>query len=56
MVSQNKKKLRKLLDERCLDIEWLNRFIIYSNNIVKYGKVVIKYKKKNGLLDKIRKF
>ena len=36
MVSQNKKKLRELLQEREITPERFEKFIIYSNNIVKY--------------------
>ncbi len=57
MVSQNKKKLKNLLEQNCLNIERLNKFIIYSNNIVKYSKVVMEYKKKRGSIgDVIKKF
>lgn len=36
IVSQNKKKLRKLLQESEITLERFEKFIVYSNNIVKY--------------------
>lgn len=36
MVSQNKKKLRKILSQRTITAEWFEKFILYTNNIIKY--------------------
>jgi pyocin large subunit-like protein len=47
IVSQNKKKLRSLLKEERYTPERIEKFILYSNNIVKYGKVIMEYKEKD---------
>lgn len=44
IVSQNKSKLIKLLKWDYLTPEWFNKFILYTNNIITYGKVVMEYK------------
>ena len=58
IVSQNKKKLRKLLQESEITLERFEKFIIYSNNIVKYWKVVMEYKEKDTkrTFEKVMKF
>lgn len=43
MVSQNKKKLIKLFMGRRLTPQWFEKFLLYSNNIVKYGKIYMEY-------------
>jgi len=47
IVSQNKKKLKRLLDESSITLEWMGKFILYTNNIVKYGKILMEYKEKD---------
>ena len=47
IVSQNKKKMRKILKEERITPERLEKFILYSNNIVKYGKIIMEYKEKD---------
>ena len=44
IVSQNKKKMRDLLGVNNFTPEWFEKFILYSDNIISYGKVVMKYK------------
>jgi hypothetical protein len=44
IVSQNKSKLIKLLQWDYLTPEWFEKFILYSNNIISYGKIVMEYK------------
>lgn len=44
MISQNKTKLVKLLDGEWLTPEGFGKFIMYTNNILKYGKVYMEYK------------
>lgn len=44
MVSQNKKKLKKLLSESNYDMEWFIKFNLYTKNINHYGQILIKYK------------
>ena len=44
MLSQNKKKLVKLLDWDWLSPEWFDKFLMYTNNIIKYGKIYMEYK------------
>lgn len=44
MVSQNKKKLKKLLSESSYDVEWFIKFNLYTKNINTYGQILIKYK------------
>ena len=47
IVSQNKKKLKGLLKEDRYTPERLEKFILYSNNIVNYGKIIMEYKEKD---------
>lgn len=58
IVSQNKKKLKKLLEESSLTIERLDKFILYSNNIVKFGKAIMEFKENDTkrMFDKVIKF
>lgn len=44
IVSQNKKKMRKLLQVENLSAERFDKFILYSDNIVSYWKIVMRYK------------
>ena len=39
IISQNKKKLKILLDQNILQPELFNRFILYTDNIKKYGEI-----------------
>ena len=43
MVSQNKKKLVRLLNSKRLTPQWFEKFILYSENIKKYGKIYMEY-------------
>ena len=58
IISQNKKKLKKLLNQRAITSERFERFILYTNNIVKYWKILMEYKEKETIksFDKIKKF
>ena len=47
IVSQNKKKLKKLMNDRELTPERLDKFILYSNNIIEHWKIVIKYREQD---------
>lgn len=57
MMTQNKIKLRTLIKEKKLTPEWLDKFILYANNIVKYWKIVMEYKEEDSIrtFNKIRK-
>lgn len=44
MVSQNKKKLKKLLSECTYNSEWFIKFNLYTKNINTYGQILMKYK------------
>lgn len=44
IVSQNKKKMKKLLQVENLSAERFDKFILYSNNIITQWKIVMKYK------------
>jgi hypothetical protein len=58
IVSQNKSKLIKLLNWDYLTPEWFNKFILYTNNILTYGRVVMEYKEVDTrrTFEKIMKF
>lgn len=58
IISQNKKKLRKLLEEKSVTIERLDKFILYSSNVVNCWKVLIKFREKDikRSFDRITKF
>lgn len=58
IVSQNKSKLIKLLNWDYLTPEWFNKFILYTNNILTYGRVVMEYKQVDirTTFEKIMKF
>ena len=58
IVSQNKSKLIKLLKWDYLTPEWFNKFILYTNNILTYGRVVMEYKQVDirTTFEKIMKF
>lgn len=44
MLSQNKKKLKKLLSKCTYNSEWFIKFNIYTKNINTYGQILMKYK------------
>lgn len=44
LLSQNRTKLIKLLNKDRLTPEWFDKFILYTNNILKYWKVYMEYK------------
>ena len=44
MVSQNKKKLKKLLSECSYNSDWFIKFNLYTKNINTYGQILMKYK------------
>lgn len=51
MVSQNKSKLKDLLEQNILQPEVFNKFMLYTDNIIKYWKIYMEYKsKKNEIL------
>jgi hypothetical protein len=52
IVSQNKSKLVRLLQWDYLTPEWFSKFILYTDNIKNYWKVVMEFKQ----LDTIRTF
>jgi hypothetical protein len=58
IVSQNRTKLIKLLNTDYLTPEWFEKFILYSNNIISYGKIVMEYKEVDTrrTFDNIMKF
>lgn len=43
IISQNKKKLKILLDQNILQPELFNRFILYTDNIKKYGETYMTF-------------
>ena len=44
IISQNAKKLTKLLRTKRLTPSWFEKFLLYVENITKYGKILMKYK------------
>ena len=44
MLSQNKKKLKKLLSKCTYNSDWFIKFNIYTKNINTYGQILMKYK------------
>jgi hypothetical protein len=46
IVSQNKSKLKDLLNENILQPELFARFILYTDNIIKHWKIYMEYKSK----------
>ena len=44
ILSQNRSKLIKLLHGDWLSPEWFEKFIVYTNNILKYGRIYMEYK------------
>ena len=43
MISQNRTKLIKLLMWKRLSPPWFEKFILYTNNIIKYWKIYMEY-------------
>ena len=51
IVSQNKSKLKDLLEQNILQPEAFSKFILYTNNIIKHWKIYMEYRsKKSDLL------
>lgn len=46
IISQNKTKLRNLLDHNILEPELFNKFLLYTDNIIKYGKIYMDFVEK----------
>lgn len=44
LLSQNKKKMIKLLNSDWTNAKWFDKFINYANNILKYWKIYMEYK------------
>ena len=44
IVSQNKSKLKELLNENILQPEMFSKFILYTDNIIKHGKIYMEFK------------
>ena len=44
IVSQNKSKLKELLNENILQPETFSKFILYTDNIIKNGKIYMEFK------------
>lgn len=44
ILSQNRSKLIRLLYWDWLSPEWFEKFILYTNNILKYGRIYMEYK------------
>lgn len=44
ILSQNRSKLIRLLHSERLSPEWFEKFILYTNNILKYWKIYMEYK------------
>lgn len=54
IISQNKTKLKDLLNYNILEPEIFSRFILYTDNIIKRWKIYMEYKsRKQNLLFKI---
>ena len=43
IISQNKKKLKILLEQNILEPELFSRFILYTDNIKKYGEIYMTF-------------
>ena len=56
IISQNKKKLKKLLEKRSVTLERLDKFLLYANNIVHYWKILMEFKKNETIrtFDKLK--
>lgn len=44
LVSQNKSKMKKLLNMNNYTPEWFDKFNLYSDNIKDYGRIVLEFK------------
>ena len=49
IISQNKKKLRNLLDRNILEPETFEKFILYTDNIIREWKIYMWYVKQKHL-------
>ena len=45
MISQNKTKLRNLLDKNILEVENYNKFILYTDNIKRNAEIYMEFVK-----------
>ena len=56
IISQNTSKLKKLLEQSSLTVERLDKFILYSNNIVECWKVIMEFQEQETkrTFDRIR--
>ena len=48
IISHNKTKLKKLLDDSNFTVEWFDKFILYTNNIIENWKVMIEFIEKDN--------
>ena len=48
IISQNKKKLKKLLEESDITAEWIDKFVLYANNIIENWKVIMEFLEKDN--------
>lgn len=57
ILCQNKKKLKLLLDESSITIDWLDKFVLYTDNIIANWKVLIDFKRNDEIkvFDKLMK-
>jgi len=44
IISQNCIKLKKLLNTPRFNMDWFDRFLLYTDNIIKNMKVLLRYK------------
>lgn len=49
LISQNKKKLRNLLDRNILEPELFNKFILYTDNIIREWKIYMEFTREKNL-------
>lgn len=45
IVSTNKKRLKQLLNKRELNKEWIEKFKIQTNNIIKNWEIILTFKR-----------
>lgn len=44
LVSQNKKKIMKLVLMNKYTREWFDKFILYTENVIKYWSIILEYR------------
>lgn len=49
ILHQNKAKLKILLKEPRFSVERFDKFILYTNNIIRYWKILVKYKEEETI-------